>query len=50
MGSKYEVQKWVMEDNVYQYVQCYYGDSFMGAVIATIKAKKVSGCIKFILR
>lgn len=50
MGYKYEVSAWISEHGIgygdYAYQTVYAGDSLIKAIIAMIKAKKTSKCIK----
>ncbi|AKL88223.1 hypothetical protein GMA3_46 [Gordonia phage GMA3] len=46
MGYKWEVSAWVKENGEYGYKQVYFGKYLAAALVAAIKAKKNSGCVK----
>lgn len=50
MGWTYEVTMWVQGDEGWYYADAYRGESLISAVIATMKARKKSGCVRFTWR
>lgn len=50
MGWTYEVSKWVQVDGEYQYLYEYQGESLLRAVVAIMRARKDSGCVRFVWR
>jgi len=49
VGYKYEVLMWVLDRNAgaYNDVQFYTGESFIGAMLAMRRAKRISACVTF---
>ena len=48
MGWKYEVTQWVRhtDQGPYHWEDVYAGDSLIRAVLAAVRAKRESGCVK----
>ena len=50
MGNTFEVSKWVQVDGEYQYLYEYRGENLLRAVAALLRARKDSGCVRFMWR
>ncbi len=51
MGCTYEVSRWAdVEGEGYQYLYVYQGESAVKAVFAFFRARKSSGCVRFVWR
>lgn len=50
MGWRYEVTMWVHTDEGWRDEYAYRGESLIAAVIATMKARKQSGCVRLTWR
>jgi hypothetical protein len=50
MGWTYEVTQWVCVDEQWQDEKVYGGESLLAAIAAILRARKVSGCVRFAWR
>jgi len=50
MGWTYEVTKFVKVNGNYEDVFEYRGESLLKAILATLRARKESGCVSFVWR
>ena len=50
MGWKYEVTAWVQADGQYQDEYVYQGKHIIPAIMAILRARKYSGCVRFTWR
>lgn len=50
MGRTYEVTAWVQKDDQWQDEYVYRGERLLPAVLAILRARKYSGCVRFAWR
>ena len=50
MGWTYEVTKFVKVEDYYEDVFEYRGESLLKAILAMLRARKESGCVRFVWR